>query len=155
MCQEKQVLFIADEVQTGLGRTGKMLACEHEGFKPNILVLGKALSGGVLPVSAVLANNEIMRSIKPGEHGSTYGVNPLACAVATEALKILVDEKMAETAQNLGEKFRSRMEEVIQTRPDLVTKVRGKGLLNAILINDAEESSTAWDICVRLAENGL
>ncbi|MEM1220140.1 MAG: ornithine--oxo-acid transaminase, partial [Bacteroidota bacterium] len=129
LCNKNRVLFIADEVQTGLARTGKMLACDHEGVRPDILVLGKALSGGVLPVSAVLADDEIMLSIKPGEHGSTYGGNPLACAVAKAALEVLVDEKLSERAEELGQRFRSRMEGLIQKRPDLVILVRGKGLL--------------------------
>lgn len=155
MCQEKNVLFIADEVQTGLARTGKMLACDYEDFQPDILILGKALSGGVFPVSAVLARDEIMLCIKPGEHGSTYGGNPLACAVAMEALKVLVDEDLANHANAMGILFRKRMSQIIESRPDLVTLVRGKGLLNAIVINDDEESTTAWDICVQLKDNGL
>ncbi len=155
LCKAKNVLFIADEVQTGLARTGRMLACDHEGVRPDILILGKALSGGVFPVSAVLADDEIMLSIKPGEHGSTYGGNPLACAVAQAALEVLVDEKLAERAEHLGNIFRSRMQALIDNRPDLLTLVRGKGLLNAVVINDSEDSSTAWDLCVKLAENGL
>ncbi|MEM6344054.1 MAG: ornithine--oxo-acid transaminase [Bacteroidota bacterium] len=155
LCQEKNVLFIADEVQTGLARTGKMLACDYEGFKPNILILGKALSGGVLPVSAVLADDEIMLCIKPGEHGSTYGGNPLACAVAMEAMKVLVEEDLAGNAYKLGQVFRERMQAYIDSDQDLVTLVRGKGLLNAIVINDSPESSTAWDICMALKDNGL
>ena len=155
MCKAKNVLFIADEVQTGLARTGKMLACDHEGFKPDILILGKALSGGVLPVSAILCNDEIMLSIKPGEHGSTYGGNPLACKVAMAALQVLVDENLSENAERLGNTFRSRMADLIEKRPDLITKVRGKGLLNAIVINDTEDSPTAWNICLELAEKGL
>ncbi|MEZ4685377.1 MAG: ornithine--oxo-acid transaminase [Bacteroidia bacterium] len=155
LCRSKNVLFIADEVQTGLARTGRMLACDHEGFKPDILILGKALSGGVFPVSAVLARDEIMLSIKPGEHGSTYGGNPLACAVAHAALQVLVDEHLAENAEELGKIFRARMQKIIDQRPDLVTLVRGKGLLNAIVINDTEDSKTAWNICLELAENGL
>ena len=155
LCRQKNVLFIADEVQTGLARTGKMLACDHEEVKPDILILGKALSGGVLPVSAILANDEVMLSIKPGEHGSTYGGNPLACMVAMEALKVLVEENLSEKAEESGKYFRARMEELIAQKPDLVVSVRGKGLLNAIVINDTEESETAWNICVKLAENGL
>jgi len=155
LCQQQRVLFIADEVQTGLARTGRMLACDHEGFRPDILVLGKALSGGVLPVSAVLANDEVMLCIQPGEHGSTYGGNPLACAVAKAALEVLVEEDLATKAEHLGEHFRARMREVQAERPDLITLVRGKGLLNAVVINDTEDSQTAWNLCLQLAENGL
>ena len=154
LCTKYNVLMIADEVQTGLARTGRMLACDHENVKPDILILGKALSGGVLPVSAVLADNEIMLTIKPGEHGSTYGGNPLACAVAMEALQVLKDEKLAENAENLGQLFRDEMNK-LKEKTQLVTLVRGKGLLNAVVINDTEDSHTAWDICVKLAENGL
>jgi ornithine--oxo-acid transaminase len=154
LCTKYNVLMIADEVQTGLARTGKMLACDHENVKPDILVLGKALSGGVLPVAAVLANDEVMLTIKPGEHGSTYGGNPLACAVATEALQVLVDEKLSENAERLGKKFRSAMQALI-AQTDLITLVRGKGLLNAIVIDDTEDSHKAWDLCIQLAENGL
>ena len=154
LCTKYNVLMIADEVQTGLARTGKMLACDHENVKPDILVLGKALSGGVLPVSAVLSSNEIILTIKPGEHGSTYGGNPLACAVATAALEVLRDEKMAENAERLGELFRSEMRK-LQSEVSLVTLVRGKGLLNAVVIDDNEESEAAWNICVDLAKNGL
>lgn len=154
MCREKNVLFIADEVQTGIARTGKRLCCDHEGFKPDILILGKALSGGVFPVSAVLARDEIMLTIKPGEHGSTFGGNPLACAVAMAALEVVRDEKLAENAAYLGEIFRAKMRQMIE-KTDLVTLVRGKGLLNAIVINDTEDSKTAWNICMKLAENGL
>lgn len=154
MCREKNVLFIADEVQTGIARTGKLICCEHEGFQPDILILGKALSGGVFPVSAVLARDEIMLTIKPGEHGSTFGGNPLACAVAMAALQVVEDEQLAENAAYLGEIFRSKMRQMIE-KTDLVTLVRGKGLLNAIVINDTEDSDTAWNICMKLAENGL
>lgn len=154
MCKEKNVLFIADEVQTGIARTGKILCCDHFGFKPDILILGKALSGGVLPVSAVLANDEIMMTIKPGEHGSTYGGNPLACAVAVEALAVVIDEQLAENAERMGAIFRHRMQKLIE-KTQLVTLVRGMGLLNAIVINDSEDSDTAWNICLKLAENGL
>ncbi|MEM9985162.1 MAG: ornithine--oxo-acid transaminase, partial [Bacteroidota bacterium] len=136
LCQENHVLFIADEVQTGLARTGKMLACDHEGVRPDILILGKALSGGVFPVSAVLADDEVMLCIKPGEHGSTYGGNPLACAVAKAALEVLVEEDLANQAQALGEYFRQRMQAAIQKRPELLSLVRGKGLLNAVVINE-------------------
>ncbi len=155
MCRRKNVLFIADEVQTGIARTGKLLCCDHHGIKPDILILGKALSGGVLPVSAVLSSDEVMLTIKPGEHGSTFGGNPLACAVAMEALKVVEDEKLAENAETLGKIFRARMEVLKNKRPDLVTIVRGKGLLNAIVINDSDDSQTAWNICLALAENGL
>lgn len=155
MCKEKQVLFIADEVQTGLARTGKMLACDHENVRPDILILGKALSGGVMPVSAILCDDEIMLSIKPGEHGSTYGGNPVACAVAMAALQVLVDENLSERAEKLGNIFRARMQEVVDANPDLLVLVRGKGLLNAIVINDTEDSSTAWEICLKLRDNGL
>jgi ornithine--oxo-acid transaminase len=154
LCTKYHVLMIADEVQTGLARTGKMLACDHENVKPDILILGKALSGGVLPVSAVLANDEVMMTIHPGEHGSTYGGNPLACAVAQEALMVLQDEKLSENAENLGVIFRHEMNELAK-RSSLVKLVRGKGLLNAVVINDDEHSQKAWNICVRLAENGL
>jgi ornithine--oxo-acid transaminase len=158
MCKAANVLFIADEVQTGIARTGKLLACDHFGIKPDILILGKALSGGVLPVSAVLADDEIMTTIRPGEHGSTFGGNPLACAVATEALRVVQDENLAENAAYLGEIFRDRMRRMIE-KTDLVELVRGKGLLNAIVINPDsyrdKDSHTAWDICVQLKENGL
>ncbi|MBV6440046.1 MAG: ornithine--oxo-acid transaminase [Haliscomenobacteraceae bacterium CHB4] len=155
MCRQRHVLFIADEVQTGIARTGKRLCCDHYGFKPDILILGKALSGGVLPVSAVLSSDEVMLTIKPGEHGSTFGGNPLACAVAMEALKVVEEEKLAENAEVLGKIFRTRMEALKNRRPDLIQLVRGKGLLNAIVINDSEESKTAWNICLALADNGL
>lgn len=154
ICKEANVLFIADEVQTGIARTGKLLCCDHEGFKPDIVVLGKALSGGVFPVSAVLTRDEIMLTIKPGEHGSTFGGNPLACAVATAALEVVRDEKLAQNADILGHLFREKLGKFIETC-DLVLKVRGKGLLNAIIINDTEDSSTAWDICMALKDNGL
>ncbi len=155
LCKQHTVLFIADEVQTGIARTGKLLACDHFGIKPDILILGKALSGGVLPVSAVLASDEIILTIKPGEHGSTFGGNPLSCAVAMEALRVVADEHLAENAEVLGQIFRARMEDVRAKRPDLIKLVRGKGLLNAFVINDTEESKTAWNICLKLAENGL
>lgn len=154
LCDQYKVLMIADEVQTGLARTGKMLACDHENVKPDILVLGKALSGGTMPVSAVLANDEIMLTIKPGEHGSTYGGNPLACIVAIEALNVLKDEQLAENADRLGQVFREAMNQ-LKNETNLVTLVRGKGLLNAVVINDTEESDTAWNLCVKMAENGL
>ncbi|MFN7911818.1 MAG: ornithine--oxo-acid transaminase [Bacteroidota bacterium] len=153
LCDQYNVLFIADEVQTGLGRTGKMLACDHENVKPDILVLGKALSGGTLPVAAVLASNEIMLTIKPGEHGSTYGGNPLACAVATEALKVLKDEKLVENSESLGQLFREAMVKLMN-ESDAITNVRGKGLFNAIVIKE-KNGKTAWDVCLQFAENGL
>ncbi len=154
LCKQKNVLFIADEVQTGIARTGKLFACQHEGFRPDILILGKALSGGVMPVSAVLADDEIMLCIKPGEHGSTFGGNPLACAVAMAALEVVADEKLSEKAESLGKIFRERMQALVD-KSALVTLVRGKGLLNAIVINDTEESDTAWNICLQLKEHGL
>ncbi len=154
ICERNDVLFIADEVQTGVARTGKLLAVEHENVKPDILILGKALSGGVYPVSAVLANDPIMEVIKPGQHGSTFGGNPIASAVAMEALKVVTDENLAENAEKLGKIFRDELHEFIKEN-SLVLAVRGKGLLNAILINDTEDSSTAWDICMKLKENGL
>lgn len=154
LCQSKNVLFIADEVQTGIARTGELVCCDHDGFKPDILILGKALSGGVFPVSAVLTSDEVMLTIKPGEHGSTFGGNPLACKVAMAALAVVKDERLAENAEELGQRFRDRMTRFIATS-DLVTIVRGKGLLNAIVINDTPESSTAYDICLALKENGL
>ena len=154
LCHEKNVLFIADEIQTGIARTGKLLACDHENVKPDVLLLGKAVSGGVFPVSAVLANDEVMLCIQPGEHGSTFGGNPLACKVAIAALEVVENENLAERAHELGMKFREEMNRIIEDS-DLVNKVRGKGLLNAILINDTPDSSTAWDICVKLKENGL
>ncbi len=153
LCTKYNVLFIADEVQTGLGRTGKMLACDHEGVKPDILILGKALSGGTIPVSAVLANNEVMLTIKPGEHGSTYGGNPLACAVAMEALKVLKDEKLSENSEALGIIFRDEMNR-LKNESDLITEVRGKGLFNAIVIKE-RNGKTALDVCLKFADNGL
>jgi ornithine--oxo-acid transaminase len=155
LCSRHNVLFIADEVQTGLARTGKMLACDHEGVRPDILILGKALSGGVLPVSAVLCDDAVMMTIKPGEHGSTYGGNPLACRVAMAALSVLVEENLADNAMRLGDIFRERMREIQAQRPDLIHSVRGKGLLNAVVIHDDEHSETAWNLCLQLAENGL
>ncbi len=155
LCSRYNVLMIADEVQTGIGRTGRMLCCDYFGVKPDILVLGKALSGGVLPVSAVLASDEIMLTIKPGEHGSTFGGNPLACAVAMEALGVVRDERLAENAEQLGHLFRERMAALVSKRPHLLRLVRGKGLLNAIVVNDTESGQTAWELCLRLAQNGL
>ena len=166
LCKKNNVLFIADEVQTGIARTGKLLATclddcacggkcpSNRAAKPDILILGKALSGGVFPVSAVLADDEIMNCIRPGDHGSTFGGNPLACAVAMAALEVIKDEKLAENAHAMGEIFRSRMSAMIE-KTDLVTLVRGKGLLNAIVINDTEDSKTAWNICLALRDNGL
>ena len=154
LCKEHNVLFIADEVQTGIARTGKLFACQHEDFKPDILILGKALSGGVFPVSAILASDEIMLTIKPGEHGSTFGGNPLACEVAMAALQVVIDENLAERAEQLGQIFRERMQQLAE-KCDLVTLVRGKGLLNAIVINDSPDSGTAWNICLKLKDNGL
>lgn len=149
LCSKHNVLWIADEVQTGLGRTGKWLAVDHENVKPDILILGKALSGGVLPVSAVLANDEVMLCIKPGEHGSTYGGNPLACKVATAALEVLEEERLAENAEKLGNVLR---QELSQLPKDVISCVRGKGLLNAIVIN---KDFDAWNVCLKLKENGL
>ncbi len=154
LCQKHNVLFIADEVQTGIARTGQLLAVCHEGVKADILVLGKAVSGGVYPVSAVLADNEIMNVIKPGQHGSTFGGNPLAAAVAVAALEVVRDEHLAQNAARLGEIFRREIGKYVE-KSNIASLVRGKGLLNAIVINDAEESDTAWNICVRMAENGL
>jgi ornithine--oxo-acid transaminase len=154
LCTRYNVLFIADEVQTGIGRTGKRLACDWEGVKPDILILGKALSGGTMPVSAAFANDEIMLTIAPGEHGSTYGGNPLACAVTIAALKVVEDEGLAENAEAMGLLFRERMNALAE-KCSLIDLVRGKGLLNAIVINDSEESSTAMDLCYRMMERGL
>ncbi|MBO3699234.1 ornithine--oxo-acid transaminase [Roseivirga sp. E12] len=154
LCKEKNVLFIADEVQTGIARTGELLACDYENIRPDLLILGKAVSGGVYPVSAVLADNSIMEVIKPGQHGSTFGGNPLAAKVAMAALDVVKDEGLAENSRRLGVIFRERMNALIDAT-DLITQVRGKGLLNAIVINDSPESSTAWNICVALKENGL
>jgi ornithine--oxo-acid transaminase len=154
LCKKYNVLLMMDEIQTGIARTGKMLASDHEGVKPDMLILGKALSGGVLPISVVLTKDEIMLVIKPGEHGSTFGGNPLAAAVVMEALKVVEDEKLAENAERLGKIFRQRMQAFMK-KTNLVTLVRGKGLLNAIIINDTPESETAWNICMKFAENGL
>ncbi len=151
LCEEAGVLFIADEIQTGLCRTGKMLACDHEQVRPDILVLGKALSGGLLPVSAVLADDVIMLTIKPGEHGSTYGGNPLACAVAIKALQVLKDEKLADNAREMGELFRF---ELAGLHSPHIATIRGKGLLNAIVIQH-ENKDAAWELCLELKENGL
>ncbi|WNH09965.1 ornithine--oxo-acid transaminase [Thalassobellus suaedae] len=154
LCEQFNVLFIADEVQTGIARTGKLLAVDHENVKPDILILGKAISGGVYPVSAVLANNNVMQVIKPGNHGSTFGGNPVAAAVAIAALEVVRDEKLAENAELLGELFRSELNSYIETS-NIAKLVRGKGLLNAIVINDSEDSDTAWNICLALRDNGL
>jgi ornithine--oxo-acid transaminase len=154
LCRQHNVLFIADEVQTGIARTGRMLCCDYHGFKPDILILGKALSGGVFPVSAVLSSHEIMLTIKPGEHGSTYGGNPLACQVAIAALKVIEDEDLCKNSELMGEYFRTELKKYI-SKSKTVKLVRGKGLLNAIVINDHQESDTAWKICLNLKENGL
>lgn len=154
ICSRNQILFIADEVQTGIARTGKLLAVDHEQVKPDMLILGKAISGGVYPVSAVFANDDIMMVIKPGQHGSTFGGNPLAAKVAIAALEVVTDEKLAENAERLGKLFRAEMNRIIE-KTDLIVKVRGKGLLNAIIVNDTEESKTAWNLCVELKNNGL
>ena len=154
LCKEKNVLFIADEVQTGIGRTGKMLCCDHHGFKPDILILGKALSGGVFPVSAILSSNEIMLTIKPGEHGSTFGGNPLGCKVAIAALEVIRDEGLVKNADYLGRIFRDEINKYIETS-NIARIVRGKGLLNAIVINDSEDSDTALDICKSMCSKGL
>lgn len=154
LCKKHNALFIADEIQTGIARTGKLLACHYEDVHPDILILGKALSGGAYPVSAVLANKNIMDVIKPGQHGSTFGGNPLAARVAVEALKVVQDEDLSSNAYQLGEIFRDEMNQ-LKDECDLIKKVRGKGLLNAIEINDSPESSTAWDLCVQMKDNGL
>jgi ornithine--oxo-acid transaminase len=151
LCKKYNVLFIADEVQTGIARTGKMLACDHENARPDILILGKALSGGTMPVSAVFADDEIMMTIKPGEHGSTYGGNPLACKVALTAMQVVLDEKLAENAEYLGEILRTELRAI---KSDRITLVRGKGLLNAIIIQE-KNGIDAWDVCIKLKENGL
>ncbi|HPS10033.1 MAG TPA: ornithine--oxo-acid transaminase [Paludibacteraceae bacterium] len=154
LCKENDVLFIADEVQTGIARTGRLLACEYEDVKPDILILGKALSGGVYPVSAVLSSSEIMDIIKPGQHGSTFGGNPLAAAVAVAALEVVRDERLAEKAYELGLIFRDEMSEFCKTS-NVAELVRGKGLMNALIINNADHKNLAWDICLKMAENGL
>jgi len=154
LCKAKNVLLICDEVQTGLARTGKMLASDHENVRPNILILGKALSGGVIPISAVLADDEVMLSIQPGQHGSTFGGNPLAGKVAIAALQVLKDENLSERAAELGEYFRSKMQKLVEEL-SIITLVRGKGLLNAIVIKPTKSGKTAWDVCVELKNNGL
>ena len=155
LCKARNVLFIADEIQTGLGRTGELLAVCYEGVHADILILGKALSGGVLPVSAVLARNEVMLTIQPGQHGSTFGGNPLASVVLRAALDVLLEEKLPANAKALGEVFRERMRRVQQQRPEVVELVRGKGLLNAVVIKPSADGRTAWDVCVTLMERGL
>ena len=154
LCKSKNVLFIADEVQTGLCRTGKLLACDHENVRPDILILGKALSGGVMPISAVLADDDIMLTIKPGQHGSTFGGNPLAGKVAIAALQVLKEEKLAENAERLGNYFRQKVQKIVEEL-DIVKLVRGKGLLNAIVIKPTKSGKTAWDVCVEFKQNGL
>ena len=154
LCRKHNVLLMMDEIQTGIARTGKMLASDHENVKADLLILGKALSGGVLPISLVLANDEIMLVIKPGEHGSTFGGNPLAAAVVVEALLVIKEEKLAENSERLGKVFRDRMTAFMK-KNNMITLVRGKGLLNAIVINDTPDSETAWNICLKFAENGL
>ena len=151
LCDKNNVLFIADEVQSGIARTGKLLACDHEGVKPDVLILGKAMSGGVYPVSCVLANNNIMDVIQPGQHGSTYGGNPIACAVAMAALRVVEEENLSEKAENLGVILRKELNAIDS---NIISIVRGKGLLNAIVI-DLKSEKTAWDVCLKLAENGL
>jgi len=152
LCTKYNVLWIADEVQTGLGRTGAMLCCDHTQVKPDILILGKALGGGVFPVSAVLASNEVMGVLHPGQHGSTFGGNPLACAVATAALKVLVDESLPQNASEMGELFRKGLKEI---NSPIVKSVRGKGLLNALDIEPFGNGKTAYDVCIALKSNGL
>ncbi len=151
LCKAHNVLFMADEVQTGIARTGKMLACDHEGVRPDVLILGKAISGGLMPVSCVLADDEIMMTIKPGEHGSTYGGNPIACRVSMAALQVIKDEKLAENAERLGKIFRER---VGQIKSDMIGLVRGKGLLNAVVVTP-KNGKTAWDVCLKFRDNGL
>jgi len=151
LCKSKNVLFIADEVQTGIARTGKLLACDHEDVRPDMLILGKALSGGIYPVSAVLADNEIMMCIKPGQHGSTFGGNPVAARVAVTALEVIRDEKLADNASRMGTIFR---EDLRMIKSDMIELVRGKGLLNAIVVKP-KNGRTAWDVCLKMAENGL
>ncbi len=154
LCKKNNVLLMMDEIQTGIARTGKMLASDHEGVRPDLLILGKALSGGVLPISVVLADDDIMLVIKPGEHGSTFGGNPLAAAVVVEALEVVKDEKLALNAERLGIIFRDRMN-ALKTKSEMITLVRGKGLLNAIVINDSPQSETAWNLCLKFADHGL
>jgi ornithine--oxo-acid transaminase len=155
LCQKHQVLLMADEIQTGLGRTGQLLACDYEAVRPDILILGKALSGGVLPVSAVLADDAIMLTIQPGQHGSTFGGNPLACAVTMAALEVIREENLAENARQMGELFRHRLRDLQQQYPRLITQVRGLGLLNAMAIRPTDDGRTAWDVCLALKAQGL
>jgi len=155
LCKQHNVLFIADEIQTGIARTGKLLACDHDGVRADVLILGKALSGGVLPVSAVLADDEIMLTIKPGEHGSTFGGNPLACAVAMAALSVVQDEELAKNAEVMGELFRSGLRELQTKFPGVISVVRGRGLLNAVEIVEQADGRTAWDLCVAMKDMGL
>ena len=152
ICKENNVLFIADEIQTGLGRTGKMLACEYENVKPDILILGKALGGGVFPVSAVLCNDEIMNCIKPGQHGSTFGGNPLACKVAIAALEVIIEENLCENSYKMGEIFRNKLKKI---KSPIIEIIRGKGLFNAVVIKPFGNNKTAWDVCIELMKNGL
>ncbi len=154
ICDRNNVLLICDEIQTGLGRTGKMLASEHEDVRPDVLVLGKALSGGVYPVSAVLADDPVMLTIQPGEHGSTYGGNPLGCRIAITALQVIQDEGMVENAERLGIKFRERMQELVEAS-ELIDRVRGKGLFNAFVVKENEQGVSAWDLCMACKERGL
>lgn len=151
LCKDKNVLFIADEVQTGIARTGKLLACDHENVHPDVLILGKALSGGFMPISAVLANNDIMLTIKPGEHGSTFGGNPLAASIAIASLEVVRDEKLAENAEKMGNLFRQELRNI---KSDMIELVRGKGLLNAIIIKP-KNGKEAWDVCLTMKDNGL
>lgn len=154
LCDKHNVLFLGDEIQTGIARTGKLLALDHENVRPDILILGKAVSGGVYPVSVVMADDDIMNVIRPGQHGSTYGGNPLGAAVAKTALEVVRDDNLADNADKLGHIFREEMQKLVD-KHELLTLVRGKGLLNAVVINDTEDSSTAWDLCLALKENGL
>lgn len=154
ICKKNNVLFMVDEIQTGLGRTGKLLASAYENVRPDILILGKALSGGTMPVSAILADDDIMLTIKPGQHGSTFGGNPVAATVAMESLKVLQEEKLTENAMRLGEVFRKRMTD-LKAKTPIITIVRGKGLLNAVVIKPTANGKTAWDVCLQLKENGL
>lgn len=153
-CKKHRVLFLGDEIQTGIARTGKMLCCDHEAVRPDILILGKALSGGTMPVSAVLADDEIMLTLHPGEHGSTFGGNPLACAAARAALEVVLEEDLAGNAERMGQRFRAGIQDIMSRTP-LVTHVRGKGLLNAIVIDSTEDSELAWNICLQFRDNGL
>lgn len=155
LCDQYQVLLLADEIQTGLGRTGELLACDYEKVRPDILILGKALSGGVLPVSAVLADDAVMLHLQPGQHGSTFGGNPLACAVTIAALEVIREEDLAAKARQLGEVFRHRMQALQQKHPGRITGVRGKGLLNALVIRPTDDGRTAWEVCLALKQQGV